>query len=74
VLEDWERREWADIERELSSDAVLVAKLAPPSPRELRRLRVRQLFCSGGWLFSFAYMVAAMSGPGACCWSSCRWS
>jgi hypothetical protein len=64
MLSDWERRQWAGIERELAGDRLLTKKLAlPPSVRERRLLALRRAFFPAGYLASeVLYMLVAMDG------------
>jgi hypothetical protein len=63
MLDDWEERELAGIERELDSDRALVRLLAAPTRRERRWHTIRRRFYPSGFLAcSIAYMLAAMGG------------
>ena len=63
MLEDWEAEELADIARGLSSDPVLVRRLAGPTRRERRRRSLERRFYPHGFLVcAVVYMLAAMDG------------
>jgi hypothetical protein len=61
MLDDWEAKELAAIERELSSDRALVRSLAGPSRRERRWCRLEQRFYPRGFLLcAVVYMLMAL--------------
>ncbi|QIG42049.1 hypothetical protein G5V58_04025 [Nocardioides anomalus] len=62
-LDDWERDEWAGIERELAHDRPLVTKMAEPTARQLRRARWWWHFYPGGYVaVMLLWMVLALGG------------
>jgi hypothetical protein len=63
AMNEWEMREWADIEHDLAADASFANDFAAPSPWETRRLAWRRYFCPVGFLgLAVLYMVLAMGG------------